>query len=490
MNAKRIALVGYAPDYFWDFSRVLEEVGFEVYWISALHSHSLFLLKRGVSPRRLLDTSRFAPATYSVSECRARLALLESGDLPRIHDVILMDRILRYRGDQFAIKYLGHLDLCLGSFLSENRITLVTSGRDTALQILSMLVCRKLGVPWVVPTRTRIPQEMYAFCQRHDTEVLLSTRQITSDDYAWARNFLREYNDRAPKPAMKKSAQGFGDVFRLLPIHLQTFAREVKRARYDRGNNFARYTISSLMRKYVQRRFNMLMYVLFPPYSQIGTDPFCLYALHTQPESSIDVVGSYFSDQIALITFIARSLPSTHELYVKVHPTDVDGRTRSSYRRIAAIPGVRLIGHNENSRELVQRASVVFSLTGTIAYEAALLGKPVVTFGKNFFNRLPTVHYCDSPPNLPALISKLIDYKLPPDFNERVTDFLAQVKACSYFGEVNRTYGASTAMLSRNDLVVLREAYLELHEHLVVANRNAIESSSDSPTLKMSTRTM
>lgn len=31
--------------------------------------------------------------------------------------------------------------------------------------------------------------------------------------------------------------------------------------------------------------------------------------------------GSFFFDQIALITFIARSLPVTHELYVKVLPT-------------------------------------------------------------------------------------------------------------------------------------------------------------------------
>jgi len=78
---------------------------------------------------------------------------------------------------------------------------------------------------------------------------------------------------------------------------------------------------------YLRRRFNMNVFKGFPPHSSVGEGPFCLYASHTQPESSIDVAGSYFADQIALINFISRSLPVSHELYVKIHPTDVDGKS-------------------------------------------------------------------------------------------------------------------------------------------------------------------
>jgi len=223
---------------------------------------------------------------------------------------------------------------------------------------------------------------------------------------------------------------------------------------------------------YLRRRANMLRFTLFPPYSQPGTAPFCLYALHTQPESSIDVAGSYFSDQAALITFIARSLPVTHELYVKIHPTDVDGKSLSFYRRISALPGVRLINFDVNSRDLLERASIVFALTGTAGYEAGLMGKPVVTFANNFFNAMPTVQYCGAPPELPALINSLIGAGTPRDLRQRLVEFLADLKAQSFAGEVNRMYQPNADQLSAEDLRNLRIAYDTVYDALA-AGREA-----------------
>lgn len=472
MNHKRIALVGYTPDYFQSFGQALKQAGFEVYWINSLRSGTQYLLDRYVSPAHVLDTTGFNPSAYDLAECRRRLAKLETGDGPRVHDIILMDRFLRKKSQDFAIKYLGHLERVVSAYLTVNHITLVTSGRDSALQILTMLVCRYLDIPWVVPTRARVPQEMYGFCQRHDTEGLIRLREMTSEDRAWAENFLRSFETKALKPALKKSTRGLGDVMHLLPMHARAFAYELKKSLTDRGNDYARYTILSLIRMYLRRRINLLGYTLSPPYTDPGKTPFCLYALHTQPESSIDVVGSYFSDQIALITFIARSLPVTHELYVKVHPSDVDGKSISFYQRIAQISGVRLISHGVDSRDLLQRASVVFALSGTIAYEAGLIGKPVVVFARNYFNALPTLYFCDAPPMLPRLISDLLDAVPPPDWREKVLDFLSGLRASCFDGELNRTYGTSILPLSSEDLSALHQAYNNLH-HLLVVGRES-----------------
>lgn len=470
MNHKRIALVRYTPDYFLGFGQTLEQAGFEVYWINSLRSDAQYLLDRDVSPEHVLDTAGFNPSAYDLAECRGRLAKLETGDGLRIHDIILMDRLLRNKSQDFAIKYLGHLEQVVSTYLTVNRITMVSSGRDTALQLLTMLVCRHLGIPWVVPTRTRVPQEMYGFCQRHDTEGLIRLREVTSEDRAWAEDFLGSFETKALKPALKKSVRGLGDVMRLLPVHARVFAYELKKSLTDRGNDYARYTLPSLIRMYLRRRINLLGYTLSPPYAAPGNTPFCLYALHTQPESSIDVVGSYFSDQIALITFIARSLPITHELYVKVHPSDVDGKATSFYRRIVQIPGVRLIGHGVDSRDLLQRTSLVFALSGTIAYEAGLMGKPVVVFARNYFNTLPTLHFCDAPPRLPGLIADLLDAAPPSDWRESVVNFLSELRASCFDGEVNRTYGTSISSLSRYDLSTLQQAYNSLH-HLLADDR-------------------
>jgi hypothetical protein len=470
MTNVRIALARFTPHYFLDFSRALERVGFEVFWINALRSDTDYLRKNELTKDRILDTSDFDPHAYDIAECRYRLRNIETTDGPMINDIILMDRILRNKDHEFSIKYLGHLEKVVSAFLVQNQITIVNSGRDTALQLITMLICRRLGIPWIVPTRARIPQEMFGFCQRHDTEKLIQIHELTPEDRLWAENFLSDFEKKSLRPALKTSARSFADVIRLLPIHVKVFFQELSRATVDMGNDYARYTILTLIRKYIRRRINMFRYKLLPPYSQVGDQMFCFYAMHTQPESSIDVVGSYFSDQVGLINWIARSLPASHELYVKVHPTDMDGKGPDYYRRITQIPGVRLISHSIDARELLRRCSLVFTLSGTIGYEAGLMGKPVITFARNFFNTLPTVHFCDSPTTLKNLVLQLLDKPIASNWREGVLEFLAKLKASCFKGEVNRTYGAQITPLSAEDLAILQQVYPVIYKRLIIKN--------------------
>lgn len=471
MTKPRVALVRYTPDYFMPFGRALEAVGFEVYWINAMRSDSLTLAGAGVPAQRSLDTSAdFQPVDMPMAECRARLGALERAvDGPRMHDIILMDRLLRKKSSEDALRYLAHLERIVSNFLISNRITLVTSGRDTALQLLTMMICRRLGIPWVVPTRARIPQEVYGFCQGHDTDEMIRLRAVSEDDYRWATDCLTRFRSRTLRPALKKSARSFLDVLKLMPGHARVFAYELGKARYDHGNDYSRYTVPSLMRMYLRRRANMLSYKLTPPYRSLGDAPFALYALHTQPESSIDVVGAYFSDQVHLVRIIARSLPATHELYVKIHPTDIDGQGRDFYAALNAIPGVRLIGHGVDSMGLLRKTSLLFALTGTIAYEAGLMGRPVIVFANNYFNALPTIRRCRDVEALPTLIAQQLDAPAPDTLEESLIAYLADLRTCCFDGEVNRTYGASTAPLTPDDLATLRQAYTALLDHLVAS---------------------
>jgi capsular polysaccharide biosynthesis protein len=473
MNQKRIALIGYDPDYFQTFGQALDEGGFEVFWVhitrDAARAHRAMSC---TPPERILDsTAGFRPELSDAERCRNELSQLESASNPRIHDIILMDRILRNKSYRFASCYINHLQQLLSNFLTENSIALVSSGRDSALQLVSMLVCRKLGIPWVVPTRMRIPQNMYMFASGHETASIVDIRPSTDEDRAWAEAFLRSFNTRPEKPAQRQATRTAVDILRMAPRHAKIFFSLLKKSVADRGNDYSRYTTGRILWLYLRRRFNLLLYKAFPPYSAPGDQPFCLYGLHTQPESSIDVAGSYFSDQTALITFISRSLPVGYELYVKIHPSDVGGKSLSFYRKIAALPGVRLIGAEVDSSELLPSASIIFTLTGTIGYEAGLIGRRVVAFANNYFNRMPTVHYCESPRQLPALIDSLLNAKPPEDLKERLITFIAELKSRSFHGEVNRMHEGQA--LTDRDLKTLREAYDALYVLLAAPKAGA-----------------
>lgn len=466
MSNKKIVLVCYPAVYFLHFAEALERDGFEVFWICALNADAQHLLSNGVTASRVLDLTQGSNHTkYSEAEVGLQLSYWEHSDLPKVNNIILMDRLLRLKPYEFARNYLLHVAESVAGFLERSCVELASSWRDTAPQLMTMNVCKRLGIPCVVPTRSRIPQEMYAFSVGHETQNMLQLRAIGEADRDWANKFLDTHEKRHQKPALKRAAEGWGDVLRMLPVHIKTLRYEISRAQADRGNDYTRYTIPRLISLYVRRKINLLSYQLRRPADKkgIGDGPFCLYALHTQPESSIDVQAAYFSNQIDLIRHIARSLPASHALYVKVHPTDVDGQTFNFYHQLAQMPGVRLIDFSADSRLLLERSSIVFALTGTIAYEAALLGKPVVVMAENFFNKLPSVHTCLTPTQLPQLVRTLLDNNINVEhLRPQIIDFLSWLRACSYDGEVSRFHQGHHIRLNSADIKTVCRAYSDL----------------------------
>lgn len=468
MSAKRLVLVGYPAEYFLPFGRDMDASGFDVHWICALHADAEFLRRSGVAESRLLDvTAGFEPAALDLDECRRTLSRFENPGDPTFNDIMLMDRLVSKKDWRFSARFLSHVAMNVDLFLRERQIDLASSWRDTAVQLTAMLVARRAGIPFVVPTRIRIPQEVYGFCTAHHTESFVKLRNTTDDDLVWAETFLSAFEARKLKPALKIAARNFTDVVRLVPQHVAAFASEFRRSFSDVGNDYTRYPISALLKMYVRRRVNMLLYkVARPAERAVDTErPYCLYALHTQPESSVDVQASFFSNQIELVRHVSRSLPSDQVLYVKVHPTDVDGKSLEYYRQILAIPNVVLVDHSVDSRNLLDRATIIFALTGTIAFEAALMRKQVIVFARNFFNGLPTVARCDSP----ALLKGMIAAALSATHSARdksvravIVRWIADLRACCFDGEVSRVHEGIKTPLKATDLAALRLAYARL----------------------------
>lgn len=348
----RIALIGYPGEYFLPFARALQQIGFEVFWVCALTADAQYLRNQGVSKSRICDINDGFQLTGRYQECSVELAAFENQTDPKINDIILMDRLLKQKDWRFSVELLHHVAKVVSAFVEQNSLQIMSSWRDTAIQMTAMLVARRHAIPFIVPTRIRIPQEMYGFCTAHHTDSFVTLRPTTQEDQDWAEAFLVAFERRDLKPALKKSSRSFVDVLRLLPSHARAFRYEVRRSSADPGNDYTRYPLWRLVAMYVRRRINLFFYKWVRPAEKSPSLalPYCLYALHTQPESSIDVQGSYYSDQIELIRHIARSLPVSHVLYVKVHPTDVDGKSMEYYRRIKEIPSVVLVDFSVDSR--------------------------------------------------------------------------------------------------------------------------------------------
>jgi hypothetical protein len=415
----------------------LSRTGYEVFWITHRETERRFLLREGVPDRNIFAAHN---EIFEVSATQLQYEFLASleeiGDL-RINNIILMDRLLRRKPTRLAYNYLARSATGIAEFVAKNNIRLVSRGRDSALQIIAMLVCQRAGILSVSPSMVRLPPGLFAWAPFEDDSGYLEMRRPTEVDALAAHDFLRKFLASTMRAQAWTAAGSLKAIIQRLPEHLRIIAQESRYAWFDKGNDYSRYTVGDLLRSYMRKRWNLARYKLAKLNTRPGVRPYVVYPLHMQPESTIDVFGPFHSDQLNLITQITRALPCTHDLYVKIHPSDIDGWSSGFYGQISRLPNTRLIGPEYSSRDLIRSASLVITVAGSMAYEAGLCQIPAVTFSRNFFCELPTVYFCDSPSSLPGLIQKLLRIRGDNDYTAEITEFLTRLIACSFSGQID-----------------------------------------------------
>lgn len=120
--------------------------------------------------------------------------------------------------------------------------------------------------------------------------------------------------------------------------------------------------------------------------------PFVYFPLHLQPEMTTSILGGIYRDQLMAIEATAAMLPEGHLIYVKENPKQ-DGRYRRPlfYHRLRRIPQVRMMPSHANTHELTGAAAYVATISGTVAWEAILMGQPALVFGDTWMQNLPGV---------------------------------------------------------------------------------------------------
>lgn len=146
--------------------------------------------------------------------------------------------------------------------------------------------------------------------------------------------------------------------------------------------------------------------------------PYAFFGLHLEPEVSLLLLAPFMADQIYLVKQMARSLPVGYTLYVKDHPHMALYRPRSYYKELLKIPNVKLLDPKMQSYEIIKGADLVFSVTGSVGFEGALLGKPVITLGRAFYNTLPSVSHVRTIDDLPNVVKCKLRGDGAPDDGE------------------------------------------------------------------------
>jgi len=258
------------------------------------------------------------------------------------------------------------------------------------------VVARKMGIPYYIigsgklPYRVSIYTNQFQQWERTDSlfqEVLM--KGLTSNEMSEALRFLEEFRKNKKRPSGMDTRSRLHFITK---YDITRIINSTKKYFLDRANHTLKNPAGIVGQRFLRLyRFHTanLIKIFDKP---VKGEKYVLYPLHFQPEASTLVLAPYYLDQLALIENMAKSLPVGYRLYVKEHFTSQGRRPFSFYKRIKKTFGVRLLGPHEDSWQLIQNASAIAVITGTMGWEALLFEKPVITFGEVFINSFPLVY--------------------------------------------------------------------------------------------------
>ncbi len=408
-----------------------ERAGHSVYWLCPNQRWSRWLIEHGVEPGHILDITQYAhewrERSGDTATERGELSALERKSGWNIYDLIASDHLLARRDTDYALNYLAVCARHARRFLQQHAIDLISGEMTWAFEQIVGHVAVDLAVPFVRPMDVRIPHDRTGFFRDRKEQDMVELRATSDADRAEARAQLKAYREKPRQPAymsLNHSAlRANSERIKVLTKHVVDLAGDP----YDETSRRPLGMIAD----HLQRVLRSVINGKFGPFEmpeETPKRPFVLVTLHLQPEMTIDVMASPLCNQVATTEALARTLPVTHDLYVKEHTIALGQRPPSVYAALRAIPGVRLIDPRAHTFRLIQQASLTVAATGTSAYEASLLGRPGATMGPTVFSPIVVSdHFNPFVDSLGDTIERCAGKN--PHSDEKLVEFLAWVIA-------------------------------------------------------------
>jgi len=222
------------------------------------------------------------------------------------------------------------------------------------------------------------------------------------------------------------------------------------------------YTLSSELRYVVSewRAMRSLRRGTQPSAADLAGRKYLFYALQVEPEQNFQGFSPEYFYQHAAIISLSRDLPPDAVLAVKEHIPAMNRRPRQFYDQLRLLKNVVLVDPKENGLALVKGARAVATINSTVGQEAAVLGIPVLSFGRrNLYNILDHVRLItDEAQIAPALRWALSDSFDRACARQNGARYLSALRALSVdmadFGYHNRVGYTDDVVRSATDALL------------------------------------
>jgi len=125
---------------------------------------------------------------------------------------------------------------------------------------------------------------------------------------------------------------------------------------------------------------------------------YIFFPLHFQPEASTLPEGGFYENQYLSLKIISENLPDNYLLVVKEHPKQLfydirnfHFRSESFYVKIKKLKNTLLFSAISNYSEILKSSKIVATISGSVAWQGLLSGKPTIVFSDMWLNDCKSV---------------------------------------------------------------------------------------------------
>jgi hypothetical protein len=376
---KTICFIGnYKKTFFFDaVAKELKKEGIHICWIVMNQAQFDFLAPTyGKGNLLLLNRKTGSIQSEKIGEYK-------------INELVSVDRALKYYGE-WGYQFIENIQKPVYEFVKKNNIQFVFGETTYAHEVMIMRMLKDktdLNCVYLHPQTIRIPGYHFTFLEDEFQSKIYE--QFNSDSYT------QGFKIELAKPTESILVEKRVSKSLSLVSKLKRFTRFFSLPNIDKDDpSITPVPALPRFKKAFTEEWNRVIYkfVKTESYQDFEGKKFVIYTLHKQPEASVDVVGRYYDDQYINIQNIWRILPSDWYLVVKEHTNAIGDRSFGFFKKVKKLRHVILANEHINSHRLIGDSEAIFTVSGSIAYEAALSGKPAFMFVPIFFNKHENIH--------------------------------------------------------------------------------------------------
>lgn len=276
--------------------------------------------------------------------------------------------------------HYAHYHRLINAWLDREQPDLVIGESTLFHELLMVECCRERGIPYLHPSMPGYPGGRYAVYTYDSKETLgRSDGAPTAQECLALAEAIRK-RERVPDYMQAPRVEPMAPAYHA-PRSLSD--RLIILRGYLSGE---RFNTPAPWRKVwldlgVKRRLKEWAQLADRQVESVPGVRYALYPLQMQPEANLDVWGQRFQDQAKLVIQLADALPDGWHLLVKANPKSKYELSTALMDALRNHPRLSAVPLGEPMGAVLERTSLVLTVTGTVAVECVLSGIPLVQFG-------------------------------------------------------------------------------------------------------------